>query len=164
MRSEFFLLAGVAIALSASSYAQRRAPAQPAGVPVEIHLQTGSAKYDASGTGECRAAERASIYEVMASQFAVTHAAGAQSLNVTLWQPKNGDAMLTMSVSNGGKRYDIDTVKAGAKKDTKGSAQATLSRSGGSATLTISAVAAGGEKITGTIKCSSVSAIQAEGG
>jgi hypothetical protein len=164
MRSEFCVLAAVAVALATSSHAQRRAPAQPAGVPIEIHLQMGTAKYDASGTGECRAAERASIYGVAASQFAVTHNAGAQSLNATLWQPKTGGAMLTMTVSNAGKRYEVDTVKAGPKKDTKGSAHATLSKSGSSATLTISAVAVGGEKIGGTIKCGSVSAIQAEGG
>ena len=165
MRSQSCLFAAVAVALSATpSHAERRAATQPAGVPVEIHLQTGSAKYDARGTGECRAAERASIYGVVASQFAVTHNAGAQSLNLTLWQPKTGGAMVTMSVSNAGKRYDVDTVKAGPKKETKGSAQATLNRSGSSATITISAVAASGDRISGTIKCGGVSAIQAEGG
>ena len=165
MRSKVYLLAAVVVTLSAlPSHAQRRASPQPAGVPVEIHLQTGSAKYDASGTGECRAAERASIYGYAASQFAVTHSGGAQSLNLTLWQPKAGGAMVTMSVSNGGKRYEVDTVKVGLKKDTRGSAQVTLNRSGSSAPLTISAIAASGEKISGTIKCGGVSAIQAEGG
>jgi hypothetical protein len=56
---------------------RREAGQATAGVPVEINLQIGSGKYNASGTGECRMAERGSIYDIPASQLAVSHSAGA---------------------------------------------------------------------------------------
>jgi hypothetical protein len=55
-------------------------------------------------------------------------------------------------------------VKAGPKKDTKGSAQTSLQKGGSGAALTINAVAGSGEKITGTIKCGGLTPIVAEGG
>ena len=160
------IMAAAALAVCvASLHAQVRHTGQAAaGVPVEIHLQVGAAKYNVSGMGECRVAERGSIYGVAASQFAVAHNAAGQSLSLTRWQPKNGADMVSMIVSSGGKRYEIDTVKAGPKKDTKGSAQTTLQKNGSGATLTITAVAGGGEKIAGTIKCGALTPIQAEGG
>ena len=142
----------------------RHPPSAAAGVPLEIHLQAGAHKYDASATGECRAADQASIYGVAASQFAVSHSAGKDSLNLTLWQPKNAENMVTLTVLIGGKRYEVDTVKAGPKKDTKGSAKTTLQKTGNGATLTIAAVTAGGEKVSGTIKCGALSPARAEGG
>ena len=162
----FTLAAAVVVYPSPSDAQTRRAATESAGgVPVEITLQVGSQKYNASGNGECRSAERASIYGVSASQFAVSHtASGGNSLNLTRWQPTNGADMLTLSVTTGGKRYDVDTVKAGPKKDTKGSAQTTLQRSGNGAVLSINAVAASGEKISGTIKCSALAPVRAEGG
>ena len=160
----FIGAAALAVCVS-SLHAQMRHAGQTAtGVPVEIHLQVGAAKYNANGTGECRVAERGSIYGVPASQFTVSHSAAGESLSVTRWQPKNGADMATMVVSTGGKRYEVDTVKASPKKDTKGSAQTTLQRNGSGATLTIAAVAGGGEKMTGMIKCGGVTPIQAEGG
>jgi len=143
---------------------RREAGQATAAVPVEIHLQVGSGKYNASGTGECRVAERGSIYDIPASQLAVSHSAGAESLSLTVWQPKNGTEMVTMRVLSGGKRYEVDTVKGGAKRDTKGSAQAKVQRSGSGATVTVAAVASSGEKIAGTIKCGGLTPIQAEGG
>jgi len=75
-----------------------------------------------------------------------------------------GTEMVTMRVLSGGKRYEVDTVKGGAKRDTKGSAQAKVQRSGSGATVTVAAVASSGEKIAGTIKCGGLTPMQAEGG
>jgi hypothetical protein len=160
------IMAAATLAVGVTSvHAQVRHTGQTAaGVSVEINLQVGAAKYNVSGMGECRVAERGSIYGVAASQFMVSHNAGGQSVSLTRWQPKNGADMVNMVVSTGGKRYEIDTVKAGPKKDTKGSAQTALQRNGSGATLTIAAVAGGGEKIAGTIKCGGLTPIQAEGG
>ncbi|MDB5923327.1 MAG: hypothetical protein JWN13_2263 [Betaproteobacteria bacterium] len=163
--SVFIAAAALAVCVTSLHAQMRRQAGQAAaGVPVEVHLQVGASKYNASGTGECRMAERGSIYGVAASQFAVSHSAGAESLSLTLWQPKNGTDMVTLLVASGSKRYEVDTVKGGAKKDAKGSAQATVQRNGSGATITIAAVTAGGEKIAGTIKCGGLTPIQAEGG
>lgn len=166
MHSKTLLMAAALAVFATTLHAQtRRQPGQAAaGVPVEINLQVGTKKYNARGTGECRVAEQGSIYGVPASQFAVSHGAGGEALSLTRWQPKNGADMITLAVSTGGKRYEVDTVKAGPKKDTKGSAQTTLQKNGSGATLTIAAVAGGGEKIAGTIKCGGLTPIQAEGG
>lgn len=155
------------LAVCAAAGAQmRRAPGQAeAGVPLEIALQVGASQYAASGQGQCRFSEQGSIYGVQAAQFSVSHSAGNQSLQLTLWQPKNGGSdMLALHVSMGGKRYEVDTVKAGAKRDSKGSGQAKMHKSGGGATFTIDAVAQGGGKISGTVKCGGFTPIRAEGG
>ena len=157
----------LSLAICASAGAQmRRAPGQAAaGVPVEIALQVGATKYAATGQGQCRFSGQGSIYGVQASQVSVSHSTGNQSLQLTLWQPKNGGAdMLALHVSMGDKRYEVDTVKAGAKRDTKGSGQAKMQKSGDGATFTIDAVAQGGGKISGTVKCGGFTPIHAEGG
>ena len=159
-----FILTALAVGATDLHAQARTQLAAAAGVPLEIHLQAGAHKYDANATGECRAADQASIYGLVASQFAVSHNAGKDSLNLTLWQPKNAENMVTLSVLVGGKRFEVDTVKAGPKKDTKGSAKTTLQRTGNGATLTIAAVTAAGEKLSGTIKCGGISPVRAEGG
>ena len=139
------------------------AVAQPA--PVDIALQIGTTKYQFSGNAECKAAPQASIYGLSAALYSVTHSAGGQSLHLTLWQPKNGSPdMMTLTVSNGSNRSEVDTVKGGNKHDTKGSGKTTVEKSGAGGVFKVEAVAAKGEKISGTIKCSRFSGIQAEGG
>ena len=121
-----------------------------------ISLQVGSHKYPAGGQAECKSAPRASIYNIPAALTSVSHRAGKDSLNLSLWQPADGKpAMLTLSVTTGGKTYIVDTVK-----DRKGSGKATRD----DRTISIDAVAASGEKITGRIQCRSFGGIQAEGG
>ena len=132
---------------------------------VDISLQVAGKKYQASGKGECKAAPRASIYGVPASLTSVSQHSGGDSLNLTLWQPASGaPAMMSLRVSNGSKRYVVDTVNAGSKRDTQGSGKATLEKSGAGGTIVVDAVAASGEKITGRIQCKSFGAVHAEGG
>lgn len=131
----------------------------------DIALQAGGEKYQASGQGECKAAPQASIYGVSAAMYSVSHRAGKQSMNLTLWQPTNGAAnMISLQLATGSKSYVVDTVKAGAKRDTKGSGKASVEKSGAGGAIVIDAVAAGGEKITGKIQCRTFGGIQAEGG
>ncbi len=139
--------------------------AAPAALAQEVSLQVAGKKYQASGQGECKTAPRASIYGVPASLTSVSQRSGSDSLNLTLWQPASGaPAMMSLHLSSGSKSYVVDTVKAGSKRDTKGSGSAKLEKSGGGGTIVIDAVAAGGEKIAGRIQCKSFGAVHAEGG
>ena len=126
----------------------------------DIALQIGSRKYAASGQGECKSAPRASIYNIPAALYSVSHRAGKDSLNLTLWRPTDGKPdMLSLSVAAGGKNYVVDTVK-----DKKGSGGAKLEPSARGGTIVVDAVAASGEKISGRIQCRTFGGIQAEGG
>lgn len=122
----------------------------------DISLKVGAHTYQASGQGECKSAPRASIYNIPAALTSVSHRAGTNSLNLSLWQPTDGKpAMLSLSVTTGGKTYLVDTVR-----DKKGSGKVVREN----LTIVLDAVAASGEKITGKIQCRSLGAIQAEGG
>lgn len=132
---------------------------------VDVSLEVAGKKYQTSGQGECKAAPRASIYGVPASLTSVSQRSGSGSLNLSLWQPRSNEpAMMSLHVSMGSKSYVVDTVKAGSKRDTKGSGKATLEKSGAGGTIVVDALAAGGEKIRGRIQCRSFGAVHAEGG
>lgn len=131
----------------------------------DISLQAGGKKYPAGSPGECKAAPQASIYGVPAALYSVSHRAGKQSLNLSLWQPKDGaPAMMSLHVSLDSKTYSVDTVQAGSKRDTQGSGKASLEKSGSGGVIAIDAMTAGGEKIAGRIQCKSFGAVHAEGG
>lgn len=143
----------------------RRQPAQPQTGPVQIALRIGTTKYESGGQAECKAAPQASIYGVPAALYSVSQRSGSGSLSLTLWQPKDGAAiMMSLRIAAGGRSYLVDTVKAGPKRDTKGSGKATLQRTGAGGVVAVDAVDAGGEKITGKIECTRFGAIRAEGG
>jgi hypothetical protein len=137
-------------------------PAAAQNTTVEVALQIGGTKYQASGKGECKAAQQASIYGIQAALYMVAHKADNRSLRLSVWQPKDGSpSMISFRASIGSQAYDVDTVKGGTKRDTKGSGKATVDKAG---VFTIEAVAASGEKITGKVRCASFGGIQAEGG
>ena len=143
----------------------RRAASQDGASPVDIVLKTGTKDYRSNAAGECKAASQASIHGISASLYSVSQRSSGQSLNFTLWQPKDGSpAMLSLHISDGSSRYEVDTVKGGSKHDTKGSGKATLQRAGAGGVFTIDGKAASGETISGTINCSRFVGIQAEGG
>lgn len=116
------------MAVVPAAWAQR--PAANERQVVEVDLQAGAMRYKASGPGECKHAPRAGIYGVQAAMYRVSHRTGERSVRVTLWQPASGAAMLNLDVAEGSKRVSIDTVKGGAKKDTRGSAEVTVARKG----------------------------------
>jgi hypothetical protein len=132
---------------------------------VQIALRIGTTKYESSGQAECKAAPQASIYGVPAALYSVSQRSGSGSLNLTLWQPKDGaPIMMSLRIAAGGKSYLVDTVKAGPKRDTRGSGKATLRKTGAGGVVAVDAVDASGEKITGKIECTRFGGIQAEGG
>jgi hypothetical protein len=160
------LIASLALTLDAGAQAQiRRQPAQPETVPLEIALEIGSRRYDFTGQGECKAAPQASIHGVPAALYSVAQSAGGQSLNLTLWQPKDGaPAMMTLLITSASKRIEVDTVKGGTRRDLKGSGTVTLQRSGEGGLFTVAALAGSGEKVNGKIRCGRFGGIRAEGG
>ena len=161
MRQDPYLYVAASVGLTLGA-ALAAAPAQ---AQVEAALNVGGKKMEFRGQGQCKAAAQASIYDIPAALYSVSQRSGSQSMNMNLWQPRSGAAnMLSLHISDGAKRYEVDTVKGGAKKDTKGSGSATLQKSGAGGTFTIDAKAASGEKITGTIECGRFGGIQAEGG
>ena len=126
----------------------------------DISLQVGSQKYSASGQGECKHAPRASIYDIPAALYSVSHRGGRDSLNLAVWQPRDGKPdMLSLSLTVGGKTYAVDTVK-----QKKGSGSAKVESAGRGGAITLDAVAASGEKISGKIQCRSFGGVNAEGG
>jgi hypothetical protein len=130
--------------------------ASPAFAQADIALQIGSQTYAASGQGECKSAPRASIYGIPAALYSVSHRAGKDSLNLTLWRPADGKPdMLSLSITSGGKSYLVDTVR-----EKKGSGGARLD----GRTFLVGAIAQSGEKISGKIQCRTFGGVQAEGG
>jgi hypothetical protein len=145
--------------------ARAPAPAQPESSSVDIALKMGSKDYRFSGPAECKAAQQASIYGIPAALYSVSQRSGGDSLRLTLWQPKDGSStMMSLHVSSGAKRYEVDTVKGGTKRDTKGSGTATIQKAAGGGAFAIDARAASGEPIAGKISCSRFGGVQAEGG
>ena len=159
-------LAALVEATSTPPSRSARAPgARDEASTAEIALRAGSKEYRSSGPAECKSAAQASIYGIPAAQYSVSQRSGNESVRMTLWQPKDGSpAMLSLYISSGASRYEVDTVKGGAKRDTKGSGTASLQKSGAGGVFTIEAKTVSGEAVAGKIACSRFGGIQAEGG
>src|SRR5688572_11276990 len=115
MRSISLLFLTV-ILLSVSATAQRH----PAGstpqekkVGVAIDMRVDNVPYTFTGEGTCEHLAKGSIYDTLAERWSVQQQGdNGRSLSLTLWRPLAGGAnMLTLALSTGGKRYDVDTVK-----------------------------------------------------
>ena len=61
--------------------------------------------------------------------------------------------MITLAVSDGGKRLDVNTVKGRQQTQTTGSGSVKLTAAGKGGTFTINAKTASGGAISGTITC-----------
>jgi hypothetical protein len=137
--------------------AQRRVPgaaAQEQTVPATIALKVGAASYSFTGQASCEHAARGSIYDTVAERWSVRHNDNGRNLNLNLWHPTAGTAdMVTLSMSAGGKRYDVDTVKKPQSPKTSGSGMVRMAPEGGGGTFTVDLTTESGDKITGTIKC-----------
>ena len=157
----------VVLTLPSAVSAQRRAPgsAPPSpGTNATIALKAGGTAYDFTGPAACEHAPRGSIYDVLAERWSVRHGEGARNLNLTLWHPlSTGPDMLTLSVSVGGKRYNVNTVK-GPSSETSGTGTVRFAAAGNGGTFTIDATTASGAKITGSIKCDAFTSAEVAGG
>ena len=154
-RAGIVTVAGV-VSLLTPLAAQRRPAGQPQDtkVPATINLKVSGAAYAFSGPATCEHLQRGSIYDTPAERWSVQQADGERSLSLTVWRPlAGGDDMITLAVSNGGKRVDVSTVKGRQPTQTTGSGTVKLTPAGKGGTFTIDARTASGGTITGTITC-----------
>jgi len=127
-------------------------------------LKAGGVAYDFTGPATCEHSPNGSIYNVVAERWSVRHSDGTRQLNLNLWHPlTGGQDMVTLSISTGGKRYDVDTVK-GPSVQTSGTGTARFAAAGNGGTLTIDAATASGAKITGSVKCDAFTSAEVAGG
>jgi len=151
------------------THAQVRRRAEPssesAKVPIQISLQVAGTPYAFTGSGSCRSAAQASIYDLQAAMWTVEQDADGKSLTLTVWRPKSGTGdMLSLAVTAGGKSYRVSTVKAGERGDVQGSGTVKLDTSGQGGLFTINAVTKDGAKISGTVKCDRFTSAEAVAG
>lgn len=158
--------AGAVLAVAVSAGAQRRAPGErpDTTVPVTIALKAGAEAYNFTGKATCSHAPRASIYNLLAERWTIDQSEGSRSATLALWHPASGNDLVSLSLSTGGKRYSVSTIKVGDNGTVEGSGTISLAREGSGGTFTVNATAANGTKITGTIKCDAFTAAIAEGG
>lgn len=148
----------IAVALlSITSAAQRRpggaaAPDQKVGAAIDLRVN--GTPYTFKGQAVCHHLAMGSIYDIRAERWSVQQSEADRSAALTLWRPLTGGAdMVTLSITLGGKRHDVNTVKSPNATKTEGSGSVRLSQQGGAGTFTVDATAASGAKVTGTIKC-----------
>jgi hypothetical protein len=136
--------------------AQRRpagsAP-QEAKVGATIALDVAGTAYQFSGQAVCEHLSRGSIYDIPAARWSVRHSEAARDLSLTVWRPQSGGDMVTLAINSGGKRHDVNTVKAPKATSVTGSATLKFAPEGKGGTFTLNATAGSGAAITGTIKC-----------
>jgi hypothetical protein len=137
--------------------AQRRsapsAPEEPK-VNATIALTVAGTPYQFSGQALCQHLSQGSIYDIPAQRWSVRHNEAARDLSLTVWRPQSGSGdMVTLAVDIGGKRHDVNTVKAPKATAVTGSATVKFVPEGKGGTFTLNATAGSGAAVTGTIKC-----------
>ena len=164
--SSWFLVAALMVPIVAA--AQRRVPGttvQEPKVPTAIALKAGAASYNFTGQASCEHAARGSIYDTVAERWSVRHNDNGRNVNLNLWRPTGGSGdMVTFSMSVGGKRYDVDTVKKPQPAKTSGSGTVRFAPEGTGGTFTVDLTTNSGDKITGMMKCQSFTAPEAVAG
>ena len=146
-----------ALTFAAPVHAQRRpagsAPRE-AKVSATIALDVAGTAYQFSGQAVCEHLSRGSIYDIPAERWSVRHSEAARDLSLTVWRPQSGGGdMVTLAVGIGGKRHDVNTVKAPKATSVTGSATVKFAPEGKGGTFTLNATAGSGAAVTGTIKC-----------
>jgi hypothetical protein len=166
-RSRLIGVVIIATATTVSAGAQaRRAATQTADptVAVAVALKAGGDAYNFTGRGTCTYAPVAGIYDLRAEQWRVEQSGAGGGVTLTFWHPASGADMFTLSVTAGGTRSAVNTVKVGGKGTVEGSGTVTLAREGKGGTFTVAASTAKGARVTGTIKCDAFTPAIAEGG
>jgi hypothetical protein len=151
------LYLAIALTFIAPLSAQRR----PAGsappeekVNATITLTVAGTAYNFTGQAVCEHLAQGSIYDIPAARWSVRHNETARDLNLSVWRPQSGGGdMVTLAVAMGGKRHDVNTVKAARATAVTGSATVKFAPEGKGGTFTINAIAGSGAAVSGTIKC-----------
>jgi hypothetical protein len=157
VHSLFTLCFAAVLTVVAPVPAQRRpagsAP-QEAKVGATIALNVAGMAYHFSGQAVCEHLSRGSIYDIPAERWSVRHSEAARDVSLTVWRPQSGGGdMVTLAVGIGGKRHDVNTVKAPKATSVTGSASVKFAPEGKGGTFTLNATAGSGAAVTGTIKC-----------
>ena len=149
------LTAALAIAVPVSAQRRPAGSAPPeAKVNATIALTVAGAAYNFSGQAFCEQLSRGSIYDIPASRWSVRHSEAARNLSLTVWRPQSGGGdMVTLAVDIGGKRHDVNTVKAPKATSVTGTATVKFAPEGKGGTFTLNGTAGSGAAIAGTIKC-----------
>lgn len=161
------LMCGVMLAAmgSAMPAAQsRRAPVVPEiwHTGMKVSLTAGGQRYESSAAGRCTHAPTASIFGVASELWTAEQSDSGKSLNLSLWQPKDGTRpMVSLTVKSGPSSHRVSTVRGAPPA---GNAKASFEPSGKGGTFTLYAKSAEGVDIIGTITCDGFTPHAAEGG
>lgn len=141
-------------------------PVAPAGdVPMTLSVAVGVQTHAASGTGECRHADPASIYDMPSSMWTVRFRGGGpiERLHLTVWRPKSGGPdQLGLRVQTVSGEHEIDTVAGDG--ETSGSATATIEPDGQGGRMEVEGRDADGVPIRATIDCARFDGVESVGG
>jgi hypothetical protein len=147
------------------------AGAQPAGAQgsdntVMISAKVGSKSYESAGQGSCRHTPSAAIYGVPAALWMVgltgSEDAAVESMNLTLWKPKNGGPQqFSLSLSTGSSSHRIDV---GGRGEQIGSGKASVVAAGAGGRIEVSGKDDSGKTIELVVRCPAFGSVQAEGG
>jgi hypothetical protein len=163
------LVCGITVAAAASGWIslhaagqQRRAPAPPSKVPIQVSLKIGGQAYESSTPGTCTHAPVASIYQVVSELWSAQQSEDGRSLSLSFWRPKDGSAdMVSLSITSGRSSHHVSTVRGA---PLAGSGKVMLQPSGKGGVFTVDGKTSEGVAITGTIKCEVFAPHVAEGG
>lgn len=164
MRSISVWLVSATLLFSGAASAQRRpVGSEEQKVGVAIDLRVNGTPYTFKGDASCDHLAKGSIYDVVAERWSVRHDDEGRNFNLSLWRPASGAGdMVQLSISMGGKRYDVSTIKS--PQGPSGSGSVKLAPEGKGGTFTVDATTASAAKITGTIRCAAFPASRAVAG
>ena len=152
----------VASGVTAAQISRRPADPEKAGAAMQISLRAGGQRYESSAAGQCTHAPMASIYGVVSELWTAQQSDNGNSVNLSLWQPKDGSPpMVSLTVTSGKASHRVSTIRGAA---IAGSAKTQLAPAGKGGTFTVYAKSAEGADIIGTIKCDAFAPHIAEGG
>jgi hypothetical protein len=161
------VMCGVVLAVAGSGVmaAQvRRTPSTPekSGTAMQVSFTAGGQRYESSAAGQCTHAPTASIYGVVSELWTAQQSDNGQSVNFSLWQPKDGSRpMVSLTVTSAKASHRVSTVRGATMA---GSAKAQVEQAGKGGTFTVYAKSAEGADVIGTIKCATFAPHIAEGG
>jgi len=167
-QNRWALVCGVMVAATVSgeltAAQDRRSQAMPEiwHTAMKVSLAAGGQRYESAAPGKCTHAATASIAGVASELWTAEQSDKGKSLNLSLWQPKDGTRpMVTLTVTSGSASHRVNTVRGAAPA---GNAKASFEQSGKGGTFTLYAKSAEGADIIGTITCDDFSPHVAAGG
>lgn len=149
------------------------APASPVAEPgaaagdasVTLSITVGGQTHAASGAGECRHADPASIYDMPSSMWTARYRGEGpvERLHLTVWRPKSGEPdQIGLRLRTASGEHEIDTVAGDG--ETSGSATVTIEPDGEGGRLAVEGRDADGVPIRAVVECARFGGVDAVGG